>query len=215
MGFAACSCIYGCRYHYRCRVGSRSTMGFVFGTSDATKHSIGDSCSYYCLWFFDGPGLYGGKHSSKFPKRRKLNFVFQAASRVTFAYARDDCFPASNWIKKVNKHTYTPVNAVWFNTTIGILLLLLIFGGPVAIGAIFSVGAIAAMASPSLDFVSSRLLIRVGGVHNSHFHPSVFCWEPIQGRSMAFGKIQQAHWRDGLCFHSHHDAHALLSICSW
>jgi amino acid transporter len=67
-----------------------------------------------------------------------------AASRVTFAYARDDCFPASFWIKKINKHTYTPVNAVWFNTTIGICLLFLIFGGPVAIGAIFSVGAIAA-----------------------------------------------------------------------
>jgi len=67
-----------------------------------------------------------------------------AASRVTFAYARDDCFPFSSWIKKVNKHTYTPVNAVWFNTVIGILLTLLIFGGSVAIGAIFSVGAIAA-----------------------------------------------------------------------
>lgn len=67
-----------------------------------------------------------------------------AASRVTFAYARDDCFPFSSWIKKVNKTTYTPVNAVWFNTTIGCCLLLLIFGGSVAIGAIFSVGAIAA-----------------------------------------------------------------------
>ncbi|TVY30681.1 putative amino-acid permease [Lachnellula hyalina] len=68
-----------------------------------------------------------------------------AASRVTFAYARDDCFPCSFWMKKVNKHTLTPVNAVWFNTVIGCLLCLLIFGGSVAIGAIFSVGAIAAM----------------------------------------------------------------------
>ncbi|TVY39504.1 putative amino-acid permease [Lachnellula subtilissima] len=68
-----------------------------------------------------------------------------AASRVTFAYARDGCFPCSFWIKKVNKHTLTPVNAVWFNTVIGCLLCLLIFGGSVAIGAIFSVGAIAAM----------------------------------------------------------------------
>lgn len=67
-----------------------------------------------------------------------------AASRVTFAYARDGCFPMSWWIKRVNKHTYTPVNAVWFNTSVGIALLFLIFGGSVAIGAIFSVGAIAA-----------------------------------------------------------------------
>jgi amino acid transporter len=67
-----------------------------------------------------------------------------AASRVTFAYARDGCFPCSWWIKRVNKYTYTPVNAVWFNTCVGICLLFLIFGGTVAIGAIFSVGAIAA-----------------------------------------------------------------------
>ncbi|KAI9750375.1 MAG: hypothetical protein M4579_006499 [Chaenotheca gracillima] len=66
-----------------------------------------------------------------------------AASRVTYAYARDDCFPFSNIWKKVNKTTKTPVNAVWFNAVIGILLTLLIFGG-VAIDAIFSVGAIAA-----------------------------------------------------------------------
>ncbi|KAH8816783.1 amino acid transporter-like protein [Xylogone sp. PMI_703] len=67
-----------------------------------------------------------------------------AASRVTFAYARDDCFPASFWIKRVNKVTLTPVNAVWFNTSIGIALVCLIFGGSIAIGAIFSIGAIAA-----------------------------------------------------------------------
>ena len=67
-----------------------------------------------------------------------------AASRVTFAYARDGCFPGSWWIRRVNKHTVTPVNAVWFNTAIGILMTLLLFGGPLAIGAIFSIGALAA-----------------------------------------------------------------------
>ncbi|KAI1472419.1 amino acid transporter [Daldinia caldariorum] len=67
-----------------------------------------------------------------------------AASRVCFAYARDDCFGVvSRPLKQVNRHTLTPVNAVWFNTAIGILLLLLIFGGA-AIDAIFSIGAIAA-----------------------------------------------------------------------
>lgn len=68
-----------------------------------------------------------------------------AASRVAFAYARDGCFGAvlSPRLKRVNGLTRTPVNAVWFNTTIGIVLLLLIFGGA-AIDAIFSIGAIAA-----------------------------------------------------------------------
>lgn len=67
-----------------------------------------------------------------------------AASRVTFAYARDGCFPASHIIKRVNRHTHTPVNAVWFNTIIGILMTLLIFAGEIAIGAIFSIAAVAA-----------------------------------------------------------------------
>ncbi len=68
-----------------------------------------------------------------------------AASRVTFAYARDDCFgPMSNTLKNVNTATRTPVNAVWFNAVIGMLLLLLIFAGELAVGALFSIGAIAA-----------------------------------------------------------------------
>ena len=67
-----------------------------------------------------------------------------SASRVTFAYARDDCFPFSNVWKQVNKHTKTPVNAVWLNCAVGIACLLLIFGGELAIGALFSIGAIAA-----------------------------------------------------------------------
>jgi amino acid transporter len=66
-----------------------------------------------------------------------------AASRVTYAYARDDCFPLSHIWKQVNRHTQTPVNAVWFNCGIGLLLTVLIFAGEVAVGALFSVGAIA------------------------------------------------------------------------
>ncbi|KAL8945970.1 MAG: hypothetical protein Q9183_007971 [Haloplaca sp. 2 TL-2023] len=68
-----------------------------------------------------------------------------AASRVTFAYSRDDCFgPLSRIIKQVNRHTRTPVNAVWFNTVIGIAMTVLIFGGELAAGALFSIGAVAA-----------------------------------------------------------------------
>ncbi len=47
-------------------------------------------------------------------------------------------------MKRVNRHTQTPVNAVWFNTTIGMLMVLLIFGGPLAAGALFSIAAVAA-----------------------------------------------------------------------
>ncbi|KAJ5907560.1 amino-acid permease [Penicillium taxi] len=66
-----------------------------------------------------------------------------AASRVTYAYARDDCFPYSNIWKKVDKRTDTPVNAVIINAILGILMCLLVLAGDTAIGALFSIGAIA------------------------------------------------------------------------
>ena len=35
------------------------------------------------------------------------------ASRVVFAFARDNALPGSRWWKRMNRHTQTPVNAVW------------------------------------------------------------------------------------------------------
>ena len=64
------------------------------------------------------------------------------SSRVVFAFSRDDALPGSRWLKKVNRVTRTPVNAVWFVLVLGALLGLLMFAGPVAIGAVFSMGAI-------------------------------------------------------------------------
>lgn len=84
-----------------------------------------------------------------------------AASRVTFAYARDDCFPLSRYWKRVNATTRTPVNAVWLNCGIGILTLLLIFGGSLAVGALFSIGAIAAFVA-----FTTPIFIRVFFVGN-------------------------------------------------
>ena len=36
------------------------------------------------------------------------------ASRVVFAFARDNALPGSRYWKKMNRYTQTPVNAVWF-----------------------------------------------------------------------------------------------------
>ncbi|MCJ1389693.1 hypothetical protein MMC18_002550 [Xylographa bjoerkii] len=66
-----------------------------------------------------------------------------ASSRVVYAYSRDGALPGSRWLKKVNHTTHTPVYAVWFVLTLGALLGLLMFASPVAIGAVFSIGAIA------------------------------------------------------------------------
>ncbi|KAF8003633.1 hypothetical protein HF325_001081 [Metschnikowia pulcherrima] len=70
-----------------------------------------------------------------------------AASRVTFAYSRDGLFPYSRFWCKVYPVTKTPVNAVLFNFVLGQLLLLLMFAGDTAIGAIFSVGGISSFIS--------------------------------------------------------------------
>lgn len=70
-----------------------------------------------------------------------------ASSRVVFAYSRDGAIPGSRWWSKVNARTKTPVNSVWFVLTIGALLGLLMFASPVAIGAVFSIGAIVSIRS--------------------------------------------------------------------
>ena len=40
--------------------------------------------------------------------------------------------------------TFTPINACFFNFIVQVAMLCLIFAGPVAIGAIFSIGAVGA-----------------------------------------------------------------------
>ncbi|EER40032.1 amino acid permease [Histoplasma capsulatum H143] len=80
------------------------------------------------------------------------------ASRVTYAYARDDCLPLSKIWKKVNPYTHTPVNAVWFNCAIGILSCLLILAGNIAIGALFSIGAIASFTAFAIP-IAIRILV--------------------------------------------------------
>ncbi|KAK3673486.1 hypothetical protein LTR78_006720 [Recurvomyces mirabilis] len=66
-----------------------------------------------------------------------------AGSRVIYAYSRDGALPGSRWWKQVNQYTQTPVNALWFDLGVNSLLGLLMFASPVAIGAVFSIGAIA------------------------------------------------------------------------
>lgn len=82
-----------------------------------------------------------------------------AASRVTFAYARDGCFPFSRFWARVNPVTKTPVNAVWFNVFVGCCCVLLIFAGEVAIGAIFSIGAIGAFVAFTIPIAIRTFIV--------------------------------------------------------
>jgi amino acid transporter len=62
-----------------------------------------------------------------------------AASRQTFAFARDGALPFSGWLYRMNRSTKTPVNTVWFCAVGSILLGALVFAGTQAINAVFSI----------------------------------------------------------------------------
>ena len=49
------------------------------------------------------------------------------ASRVVFAFARDNALPGSRWWKRINPYTQTPVNAVWLVIALSALCGLLGF----------------------------------------------------------------------------------------
>jgi amino acid transporter len=99
-------------------------------------------------------------------------------SRINYAYSRDRVLPGSSIWSRVHPWTKTPVFAgkfrlsnlsnneylVWLNCAVGILLNLLTFAGPVAIGAIFSIFSIAQYVSYLIP-ISLRVLSRGNRLH--------------------------------------------------
>lgn len=69
--------------------------------------------------------------------------AIQATSRTIFALSRDEMLPLSRVWLKINKHTGTPLNAVWVLIIFCILLDLIALGSYTTVAAIFSVCAIA------------------------------------------------------------------------
>ncbi|KAJ5094425.1 hypothetical protein N7456_010286 [Penicillium angulare] len=68
-----------------------------------------------------------------------------ADTRMAYAFARDNALPFSEFLSKVNPHTHTPVNAVWFVVIFSIALNCIAIGSTETATAIFSVTA------PALD----------------------------------------------------------------
>ncbi|KAJ7142136.1 APC amino acid permease [Mycena crocata] len=64
--------------------------------------------------------------------------ILTSSSRQTWAFARDGALPLSPFFHRINSTTRTPVNCVWFSAVGAIFLGLLVFAGPSAINAIFS-----------------------------------------------------------------------------
>jgi len=64
--------------------------------------------------------------------------MLTTCSRQIFAFSRDGGLPFSKWLYNINRSTHAPVNCVWFAAFLSLLLGLLAFAGPAAIGAVFS-----------------------------------------------------------------------------
>lgn len=78
-----------------------------------------------------------------------------AASRCTYAFARDGAIPMSKWWRHVDKRFETPSGGILLSTTICCLLGLIYFGSSAAFGAFTGVATICLSASYALPvFVS-------------------------------------------------------------
>lgn len=77
-----------------------------------------------------------------------------AASRQTFAFSRDGALPFSKLLYRMNKHTQTPVNTVWFGAILSILLGLLAFASDKAIDSVFTIPVTASYFAYSVPIVA-------------------------------------------------------------
>ncbi|KAF8272727.1 amino acid/polyamine transporter I [Lactarius quietus] len=82
-----------------------------------------------------------------------------AASRQSFAFARDGALPFSSWIYRMNGYTKTPVNSVWFCAFGSIALCALVFTGTQAVDAVFAISVTALYVAYSIP-ISARWIWR-------------------------------------------------------
>jgi len=92
-----------------------------------------------------------------------------AASRCTWAFARDGAIPGSKWWKQVNHKLDVPLNAMMLSMVVQILLGLIYFGSVAAFNAFSGVGVICLTVSYATPIAVSLL----GGrkeIKNGHFN---------------------------------------------
>ncbi|OJJ85925.1 uncharacterized protein ASPGLDRAFT_44899 [Aspergillus glaucus CBS 516.65] len=101
-----------------------------------------------------------------------------AASRCTWAFARDGAIPGSKWFRQVNTRLEVPLNAMLLGMVIEILLGLIYFGSAAAFNAFSGVGVIFLTLSYAMPVAVSLLLRRRKDVKNATFNLGVlgtFC----------------------------------------
>ncbi|CAA7270612.1 unnamed protein product [Cyclocybe aegerita] len=91
-----------------------------------------------------------------FPNMTSMNILL-AASRQMFAFSRDGALPFSSFLYRINGTTGTPVVCVFFCAFMAMVLGLLSFAGPVAVGAVFTMGVICQYIAYSIP-ISARHL---------------------------------------------------------
>lgn len=92
-----------------------------------------------------------------------------AASRATWAFARDGAIPGSKWWMKVNDKLDVPFNAMMLSMVVQLILGLIYFGSPAAFNAFSGVGVICLTLSYAVPIAVSLL----GGrkhVKEGNFH---------------------------------------------
>ena len=94
------------------------------------------------------------------------------ASRQAIAFSRDGVLPFSSILSRVNSHTRTPVNAVWFVVITAAPLGLLSFAGEQAIGAVFSVALNAV-------YIAYTIPIAARWLGGNNFKPGPFHLGPL------------------------------------
>lgn len=89
-----------------------------------------------------------------------------AASRCTWAFARDGAMPFSKWLIKINKSLDVPLNAMMLSMVVQVVFGVLYFGSPAAFNAFSGVGVIcltASYATPiAISLFTGRKQVRTG-----------------------------------------------------
>ncbi|KAJ8594344.1 amino acid transporter [Rhizopogon salebrosus TDB-379] len=80
-------------------------------------------------------------------------------SRQTFAFSRDGALPLSRYLYRINPYTHTPVNTVWFDASVALVIGLLAFASTQAIDAVFTI-AITASYISYIPPISARFIFK-------------------------------------------------------
>ena len=109
-----------------------------------------------------------------------------AASRSAFAFARDGTLPLSKLLYRINPYTGTPVNTVWFDCALALLVGLLALLGPGAISAVFTLAVTASYVEIITPIVSRF-------VFDNNFKPGPFSLGVWVSASPIFTRMRIAH----------------------